>query len=361
MHLSQGNNMDIIELLTPHYEAAWLPWAVQYFFLIGIATGAALLGTWSMWAPEGSAAARARPLIIVLLAVTAATAPVALLADLHQPARFWHFYAHFTPWSWMSVGALLLPAFVTLALGLCVLWWLDARRWLRPVSLLLALSAATIVLYTGAELAIVRSRPLWHNPWAPLNLALTAWLAAVGCLLILSRWIATPDEAGVRRWLGRLGQGLSLALVATAGSWVLAGLLGKAPSFDSALDLYRHFPVWRISLWLSIVLGALTLALWSLPSLWLDNRAGTLALGLVVCAAAWGFRWALFMGVQGVPKYGAGLYVYHMPLGGEGLMGIIGIFGLCVTVLMLALWALDLRPGADHQPKHMPDQLSPST
>ncbi len=35
--------MQITELLTPHYEVAWLPWAVQYFFLVGVATGAALL------------------------------------------------------------------------------------------------------------------------------------------------------------------------------------------------------------------------------------------------------------------------------------------------------------------------------
>ena len=35
--------MQIIELLTPHYEAAWLPWAVQYFFLIGISTAAFFL------------------------------------------------------------------------------------------------------------------------------------------------------------------------------------------------------------------------------------------------------------------------------------------------------------------------------
>ena len=38
--------MQIIELLTPAYEAAWLPWAVQYFFLIGIAATAALLAAW---------------------------------------------------------------------------------------------------------------------------------------------------------------------------------------------------------------------------------------------------------------------------------------------------------------------------
>ena len=37
--------MQIIELLTPSYEAAWLPWAVQYFFLVGVDTGAALLAS----------------------------------------------------------------------------------------------------------------------------------------------------------------------------------------------------------------------------------------------------------------------------------------------------------------------------
>ena len=46
--------MQIIELLTPHYEAAWLPWAVQYFFLAGVATGAALLTALCSWASTGS-------------------------------------------------------------------------------------------------------------------------------------------------------------------------------------------------------------------------------------------------------------------------------------------------------------------
>ena len=32
------------------------------------------------------------------------------------------------------------------------------------------------------------------------------------------------------------------------------------------------------------------------------------ALALTMLAAAWIFRWVVFMSVQGVPKYGAGLY-----------------------------------------------------
>ena len=58
----EHNIMQITELLTPHYEAAWLPWAVQYFFLVGMATGAALLAAIGCWAPAHRAAAKALPL-----------------------------------------------------------------------------------------------------------------------------------------------------------------------------------------------------------------------------------------------------------------------------------------------------------
>ena len=336
--------MQIIELLTPHYEAAWLPWAVQYFFLVGIATGAALLAAWGCWANPQQPAAKALPLSILVLAVTAIAAPVSLLADLHQPARFWHFYAHFTPWSWMSVGALLMPLFVSLSLALSAAWWLGRRDWMRRLSVALLLSALSIVVYTGAEISVVKARPLWNNPWVPVNLALTAWLATVGALLVASCWLPAGRDAQVRAWLAKLGLGLSAALLAVACIWVGTGLALGTPSFNAAADLYAQFPVWRTSLWLSVLLGAAVLLLWCQPQRWINSPARTMALGATVAAAAWGFRWALFMGVQGVPKYGAGLYVYRMPLGGDGLMGILGIFGLCLALVTLGLWALERVP-----------------
>ena len=333
--------MQIIELLTPHYEAAWLPWAVQYFFLVGMSTGAGLLAAWGVWSRPDSAASRALPLIIVLLLVTVVTAPVSLLADLHQPARFWHFFAHFTPWSWMSMGAVLLPLFALLSLGMCLAWWLGAMRWQRILAVLLALSAASIVVYTGAEISVVRARLLWHNPWVPVNLALTAWLATVGAALLLSLWVPAGRDVAVRAWLGRLGLFLSLALLAVASVWMASGYVMQTPSFMQALELYTNFPIWRISLRLSVALGVVVMALWLRPGWWLESRIMMVVLGVAACAAAWGFRWALFMGVQGVPKYGAGLYVYSIPLGGDGLMGIIGVFGLCIAVLTAVLWALE--------------------
>ena len=181
--------MQIIELLTPSYEAAWLPWAVQYFFLVGVATGAALLAAICVWGKDGGALQRLLPAVILTLAISAIAAPVSLLADLHQPARFWHFYAHFTPWSWMSVGAVLMPMFVGLSVLMCALWWLGKPGWMRALAPLLVLSTLSIVVYTGAEIMVVRSRPLWNTLWVPLNLALSGWLATVGMVFVLYRFL----------------------------------------------------------------------------------------------------------------------------------------------------------------------------
>ena len=70
----------------------------------------------------------------------------------------------------------------------------------------------------------------------------------------------------------------------------------------------------------------------------------SLGMGVAMMAAAWVFRWGLFMGVQSVPKFGAGLYLYSMPLGGEGLMGMLGVAGLCVALVAMTTWALELFP-----------------
>ena len=69
-------------------------------------------GGLSAFGKPGSPARRLLPSAVAVLLVSAIAAPISLLADLHQPGRFWHFYAHATPWSWMWLGALLLPCFV---------------------------------------------------------------------------------------------------------------------------------------------------------------------------------------------------------------------------------------------------------
>lgn len=338
--------MQIIELLTPAYEVAWLPWAVQYFFLAGIATGAALLAALCVFGGPGSACQRLLPAVLLTLAVSVVAAPVSLLADLHQPARFWHFYAHFTPWSWMSVGALLLPAFVGLSVAMLASWWLGKTTWMRWLGPLLLVSALSMTVYTGAELMAIRARPLWNTLWVPVNLALTGWLATVGTVFVLERWLpaALRPNAQALQLLRAVGLGLAAGLVLVAMAWVISGLLGDNPSFTAALRLWNDFPVWQLTITGSAVFGAIVVGALLRSKQRLHAKGYTLVMGLGLAASAWAFRWALFMGVQGIPKFGAGLYLYHMPWGGDGLLGMVGVAGLCVALVAMATWALEAFP-----------------
>lgn len=335
--------MEIIELLTPAYEAAWLPWAVQYFFLIGICATTALMAALCALTnrgKQGSDAYRLMPALIVVLAVSAIVAPVSLLADLHQPGRFWHFYAYFSPWSWMALGAYLLPIFIGLSLVFCLLWWLERSTLLRIVALLLMVSASSVLIYSGMEVMVVRSRPLWNTLFLPINFALTAWLASIGAVLLVARWLPGGVRALPLGLLRKLGWCAVTALVVCAGAWVVSG----DRSFTAALRLFELFPVWRMSFFGSVLAGVAIVALLSRHHSALASNTYSLLVAIAMLAAAWIFRWVIFMGVQGVPKYGAGLYLYSMPLGGDGLMGMVGVFGLCMALLAIISYCLERFP-----------------
>ncbi|MGY6269700.1 NrfD/PsrC family molybdoenzyme membrane anchor subunit [Achromobacter denitrificans] len=336
--------MQISELLTPVYDAAWLPWAVQYFFLIGISATTALTAAFAAFGREGSPARRLLPAAVAVLAVSAIAAPVSLLADLHQPGRFWHFYTQFTPWSWMWLGALLLPAFVTLALLFCAAWWWGRTGPMRAVGALLAVSALSILVYTGAEVMVLRSRPLWHTVFLPVNFALTAWLGALGAMFLIGRWLPGGLRALPVDMLRRLSLSGVVMMALGAGAWTLLGMLGLDPSFDAALRLFAEFPIWRISLAGAVITGFCMIALLQRPARTLADPLPSAALALTMLAAAWIFRWVVFMSVQGVPKYGAGLYLYDMPWGSDGLLGMVGVLGLCVALVAAVTYALELFP-----------------
>ena len=339
--------MGIIELLTPAYEAAWLPWAVQYFFLIGIAATTALTASVLAFGKPGSCMARLLPAAVVVLLTACIAAPVSLLADLHQPGRFWHFYANPTPWSWMSLGAYLLPVFVVLSLLFSLLWWQGKQGLLRLLALLLALSAVSILVYTGGEMAVIKARPLWHTLLLPVNLALTGWLGSLGAMLLVARWLPAnwrdSFPAGLVR---RMAQLCTLVLLAAAVTWAALGATGQEPSFDAALQLFNEFGAWRLALLGSILGGVLLLAMVWRPLGQKSLTAGDqLLLAVLMLAASWVFRWMVFMAVQTVPKFGAGLYLQGISWGSDGVLGMVGVFGLVAALLAMVTYALERYPG----------------
>lgn len=347
----------IVELLTPAYEVAWLPWAVQYFFLVGIAASSSFWIAHCAFANRPQWQALETALIAVLLCSSLA-APVSLLADLHQPARFWHFYAHFTPWSWMSLGAVLLPIFTLLSLATALAWWLKKRVLWRWLSVLLVLSALSILVYTGAEVMVLRSRPLWNTIFLPINFALSAGLASIGALLFIARFLpgglqALPMHV-VRGWSLSMGWALCLS----AGIWVIHGMVSPNRSFSAALELFSTYPAWQLSFLASVAGGVLIMLMLSAPARFLQNRLYSLIAALVLLSAAWVFRWIIFMAVQGVPKYGAGLYLYSMPLGGDGLMGMLGVLGLTLAFIAVLTSLLTYFPAGYWQTRRSLSNVS---
>ncbi|CNH49991.1 tetrathionate reductase subunit TtrC [Yersinia mollaretii] len=319
----------IREILARPQEIAWLPWAVQYFFFIGLACSAVLFAAGlRVFSRQQHNLLEFAALMFAVTAVV--VAPLALNADLHQPARVWHFYAHFTPWSWMSWGSLFLPLFSVLVVAYFVAltysrcWGIPLPRLLMGLAWLCVLSAVSILLYTGREVSILRAQPLWFSLWLPLFIFLSAW-QAIPSLLAAWLWHQPQYQHPLARWQ-------MINLVALAGVTLLWAS-GDTPS----AQVLRG---WSVG---SPMLAALPMVLWGLllglAGVNRQKRFSTALLvvqGLMALSLCWSVRWLLLMQTQTLPKYNVLTNPYALPLGSEGLLAIIGTFGLWIAVIIAA-------------------------
>lgn len=335
----------IREVMARPQEIAWLPWAVQYFFFIGLACSSIAIAAWLRWR-SAHEASRLELAAVSLAVVSGTVAPLALSADLHQPARIWHFYAHFAPWSWMSLGSVFLPLFTVLVVAYFILllrcqlrmqtlpfWarWLQIwpawqeQKWLRGVALATLLSAFSILLYTGREVSILRSQPLWYSLWLPWLLLLTAMQAVPA---LLAYWLRNEPQWQPR--LARYQAGSLLLLCLSSLGWWFDG--------SSSAAVLHQLPA-QGSVWSQAGSVFAILILLLLASAWRARRRalGTVAL-LAQCVAAlslcWGVRWMLLMQTQTLPKFNILLNPYVLPSGSEGLLAILGTFGLWMALII---------------------------
>jgi tetrathionate reductase subunit C len=345
---------NIVELINIKQDVTWIAWGVQYFFLIAMSYGAFLLTLPHFVFGKAQFEKLAR--LALLVAITCGiAAPIALISDLHQPARFYNFYLHFTPGSWMSWGAFFLPIYVVL---LMVYAWLiyrpammqqaknqfglvarlttllafggtPAPAAIKKIGLLTLVAATLVALYTGAEVSIIATRPLWHTPMMPLLFVVTGISGATGLSLILNR-LLTDNDLMVNQQLSKLlvnSLGLTLLLQFI---WYISGVTGLSQSGIALQRLATEYnPASFTLLWLVIcTITPLMLALLKpQPTVWVT--------GLLTIAGAWLFRWSMFIDGQRIPKTGAGFYDYPVPLGTEGLLGILGTVGLWVFLVLL--------------------------
>jgi len=346
----------ITEILAPNIEISWLPWAVAYFFFIGISFTAVILTLPAILFDQKQYLGVTRIAMMVML-ICAIVGPVALLADIHQPFRFWHFYAYFTPWSWMSIGAIFLPLYVTATI---VYSWLFLRpgllenkgktgfagvisntlgrgTWrgqhlLKPVAIITLVLGLIIALYTGAEVAIVATREFWSSYLIPVFFFSTALLGASSLTLLIAFLI--HEDNFTLTTLSRYNRWFALLCLAVLGLWFVLALFTNGVE-ASSFKLLQHSALWQLNLFFLVLL--------SLVAVFFTNGSSKLILlsalsGLVV---SWFSRWMIFIDGQTIPKYGAGFYSYDLPWGTEGVLGMLGVFGLW---LFLAIVLYEFLP-----------------
>lgn len=166
------------------HDVSWHATYAIYFFVIGICAGLAFL-SYGSWRTEALRPLRKKAAFgsLFLLAVGG----VLLIADLSQPLRFINIlnpaYLNFTsPLAW---GALNIVAF-----GICSMLYVLALlkndeskgRVLAAATALLALG---LPIYTGYDLTVHQSRPVWNTPIIPVLFVALAVAsgAAAGALL----------------------------------------------------------------------------------------------------------------------------------------------------------------------------------
>lgn len=372
-------DLQIHELVGASHAAVWQPWAVQYFFLIATSATAVFLSLPAFMLRRTDMLPMGRLAMLTALS-TGITAPIALLADLHQPGRFWHFYAYTHTTSWMAWGAWIVPAYVGFLLVYA--WavyrphlfelgqgdWILARvfrllslggkanSFAPMVGLLSGLLALAILIYTGTEVAIVRARPLWNTPLLPLQFAVTGFVSSLGVMLVLNTLLLRDKTC--ERHLNRLLVVFLAAVAVISVVWFGLALSGISPVLKNALASVAGFPVWQhVALWAVLAIAVpFVLAL-------LKPSGSGLITGLIAIHAAWMFRWTVFMGGQSVPKVGSGLYDALLPHGLYSLMGVIGTFGLWLFLLIVITtfipWKTAQTP--DQTPGQTPGQTPASS
>lgn len=339
-----------VEVLGFAREPGWLPWAVQYFFLIGISTAAFFLSLPGLvWRIADWQGISRRALLAAL--VCGLTAPVALLADLHQPGRFLNFYLHPNLGSWMAWGSFFIPLYL---LGLIGYAWLCLRPLLaeqanhpgllaglyrklaygghdnpsaiKAAAMVATLGALLVLLYTGMEVMVVQARPLWNTSLLPAIFAITAMTGGIGMTALFEAFVGNRQSAPLlNQWLAR-GVWLTLGLLTL---WLALGLVGTSTAATEALAAMRASFGWQVTGgWL---FGSTLLTLWLAQ----NCRSSLVMPALLALHGAWLIRWIVFIGGQSLPKMGSASHSYYLTITPDSLLGIVGMAGLCVTLYII--------------------------
>ncbi|MDP2255593.1 MAG: NrfD/PsrC family molybdoenzyme membrane anchor subunit [Polaromonas sp.] len=166
------------------HDVSWHSAYAIYFFVIGICAGLSFFSFLS-WHRAELAGLR-KPAAYASFALLA-VGGVLLIGDLSQPMRFLNvlnpFYLHFTsPLAW---GSLNIVTFGVASVAYLLMLRKGNEKSGKRLALVVALLALGLPIYTGYDLSVHQSRPMWNTPVMPVLFVALAMAsgAAVSSLL----------------------------------------------------------------------------------------------------------------------------------------------------------------------------------
>lgn len=272
------------------HDVSWHATYAIYFFVIGICAGLSFFSFLSWHRPE--VAALRKPTAYGSFALLA-VGGLLLIGDLSQPMRFLNVlnpaYLNFrSPLAWGSLNIVLF--------GLASVAYLLALRKAdekngRLLALVVALLALGLPIYTGYDLTVQQSRPLWNTPVMPVLFVALAVAsgAAVSSLFVGGN---DPAEATLRQYL--------IWSVGAVGV-ILVSILGTANYGGTAEELTFNIltsgTMGLIFIGLGIVAGtAAPMALLLAPVG--RQQTGLIMAALLVLVGSAALRYAILMAPQ---------------------------------------------------------------
>lgn len=272
------------------HDVSWHASYAVYFFVIGIAAGLFLFSFLS-WHNETLRPLRQKTAYASFLLL--AVGGILLILDLSQPLRFLYIlnpaYLQFTsPLAW---GGLNILAFGLVSLA--YLWTMRGGKdgTAKKLAALGALLALGLPVYTGFDLTVHQSRPVWNSPLIPV---LFVAMAVVSGAAVAS-FLAGGNDATLKM--------LRQYMLWSAGAVgvMLVSLLGTTAYGGSAQELTYTImtsgTLGMVFIGLGIVLGtAAPIALMLAP---FGKQGGVLMVSaLLILAGGAALRYSLLMGPQ---------------------------------------------------------------
>lgn len=272
------------------HDVSWHSTYAIYFFVIGICAGLAFFSFLSWHRPELVGLRKPAAYgAFVLLAIGG----LLLIGDLSQPLRFLNVlnpaYLHFTsPLAWGSLNIVCFG--VALVAYLLMLRKGDEKNG-KLLALVVALLALGLPIYTGYDLSVHQSRPMWNTPVMPVLFVALAMASGAAASALMARGNAQA-QATLRQYL--------VWSVGAVGV-VLIGILGTTNYGGSAEELTYIIlttgTMGLIFVGLGIVAGTVApVALLLAPA---GHRPATVALAsLLVLVGSAALRYAILMAPQ---------------------------------------------------------------